>query len=53
MNCKSYRKSLSQKSSGTYTIDHKLKPVSSNKSSLSYDIIFKPTSRCSKKTDLV
>lgn len=49
----SYRKCLSQKSGGTYTIDHKYKPISSNKSSISYDIIFKPTSRCSKETDLV
>jgi len=36
----------------TYTVDRKLKPIS-GQSSISYDIIFKPTSRCSKEIDFV
>jgi len=40
------------KSGVTYTVDSQLKPISSQ-SSISYDIIFKPTSRCSKEVDFV
>lgn len=40
------------KSGVTYTVDRQLKPISSQ-SSISYDIIFKPTSRCSKEIDFV
>ncbi|XP_008185356.1 probable WRKY transcription factor protein 1 isoform X2 [Acyrthosiphon pisum] len=40
------------KSGVTYTVDRQLKPISSQ-SSISYDIIFKPTSRCSKEKDFV
>lgn len=48
---KSSRKDTSQ-SGVTYTVDRQLKPIS-RKSSISYDIIFKPTSRCSKQIDFV
>lgn len=37
-------------SDSMYIVDHQLKPIS-NTSSMTYDIIFKPTSRCSKETD--
>ncbi|XP_060876228.1 myb-like protein U isoform X1 [Metopolophium dirhodum] len=36
----------------TYAVDSKLKPIR-GQSSISYDIIFKPTSRCSKEIDFV
>lgn len=53
INCQNYKKSWSQKSGATYTVDHELKPVKSSKSSISYDIVFKPTTRYSKETDSV
>ncbi|XP_025195028.1 putative uncharacterized protein DDB_G0282133 isoform X2 [Melanaphis sacchari] len=48
---KTYCKKKSQ-SGVTYTTECQLKPISSQ-SSISYDIIFKPTSRCSKEKDAV
>ncbi|XP_022183708.1 inner centromere protein A-like isoform X3 [Myzus persicae] len=48
---KNDKKAKSQ-SGVTYTVDRKLKPISSQ-NSISYDIIFKPTSRCSKEIDFV
>jgi len=40
----------SYKSNVMYIVDHQLKPIS-NKSSITYDIILKPISRCSKEID--
>jgi len=40
----------SNQSNVMYIVDHQLKPIN-NKSSITYDIIFKPTSRCSKEID--
>jgi len=37
-------------SNSVFIVDHQLKP-NSNKSSLTYDILFKPPSRYSKKLD--
>lgn len=51
INEKSYRK-YSTQSGETYTVDHQVKPISC-KSSISYDIIFKPTSKCLKEINLV
>lgn len=42
----------SNKRDATYTVNHKLKPISS-KNSISYDIIFKPNNRCFKEIDNV
>lgn len=42
----------SSRSDTTYSVNHPLKSVE-NKSSISYDIIFRPTSRCQKKTNFV
>lgn len=48
---KNSRKGSTQ-SGETYTVDHKFKTVS-RKSSISYDIIFKPTSKCLKEINCV
>jgi len=48
---KNNRKGKSQ-SGVTYTVDRQIKPISSH-NSISYDIIFKPTSRCLKEKDFV
>lgn len=40
----------STQSGATYTVEHKLKPFSA-KSSITYDIIFKPSTRCQKNID--
>lgn len=42
-----YKKNTTQ-NSATYTLDQQLKPFN-RKNAISYDIIFKPTSRCSKE----
>lgn len=44
---KNYKKNTIQ-NSATYTVDQQLKPFN-RKNAISYDIIFKPTSRCSKE----
>lgn len=43
-------KKCSSLSDATYMVEHKLKPNSA-KSSVTYDIIFKPTSRCPKNNE--
>lgn len=42
----------SSQSGATYSVDHQLQSTN-NKSSISYDIIFKPSSKYQKKTNLV
>lgn len=42
----------STQSGETYTVDHKFKTMN-RKSSVSYDIIFKPTSKCLKEINCV